>query len=383
MPPRVWVEEDTFADLAWVKMPGRTRPPEGPKEDGRSYATPRRQRPEATARPRISGTEDCVDDLGNYGTILPETRSSRAMLPSATSMAKCPVPAEVTMSSVPDKTSRPSDKSVEHSNSSDPSRPDPAQPTPGVPDPMFRGSAGTPDTSEGSQLPDSHEGNAGDPSHTDVAGQVGEHRLEQTRARNRVLADLLGAQVSGDVNPLRLPGDLFVNPTPSSAETERLAKDLLDRTRAETTQAENKAAILLAGILAAAGGIAAADGGKWIPAHRPWYITVPIWAAVAAALAAIACLAAAVYPRSRAQENKELTLIGYFGDVTALGSPNELRSLLSESGTKLLDVWIDQIWQTSAIVSRKYRFVRWSVRLLGVALALAVVSIIVATIRSR
>jgi len=252
-----------------------------------------------------------------------------------------------------------------------------------VPDPGFGGSAGTPDTSEGSQLTDSRKGNAGDPSHTDVAGQVGEQRFEQNRARNRAIADLLGAQVSGDVNRLRLPGDLFVNPTPNSAETERLAKDLLDRTRAETTQAENKAAILLAGILAGAGGIAAADGGKWIPVPRPWYITVPFWAAAAAVLAAIACLAAAVYPRSRVQKDEKLTAIGYFGDVTAVGSPRQLRSLLSESGTQLLDVWIDQIWQTSAIVSRKYRFVRWSVRLLGVALALAVVSIIMATIRSR
>jgi hypothetical protein len=287
------------------------------------------------------------------------------------------------MSSGPDKTSRPSDKPVGHSDSSDPSRSDPAQPTSGGPDPGFGGRAGPPDTSEGSPLTDSGQGNAGGPSHTDVGGQVGEQRFEQSHARNRALADPLGAQASGDVNRLRLPGDLFVNPTPSSVETERLAKDLLDRTRAETTQAENKAAILLAGILAGAGGIAATDGGKWIPFHRPWYIAMPFWAAAAAALAAIACLAAAVYPRSRVQKDEKLTAIGYFGDVTAVGSPRQLRSLLSESGTRLLDVWIDQIWQTSAIVSRKYRFVRWSVRLLGMALALAVVSIIVATIRSR
>jgi hypothetical protein len=289
------------------------------------------------------------------------------------------------MSSGPDNTSRPPDHPAGHSGSSGPSRPDPAQPGPGPQDPRagFGGRAGKPDSSPEFRLADSRIGNAGGPSHTDVAGQVGEQPFEQNRERNRALANLPGAQASGDVNQLRLPGDLFVNPTPSSAETERLAKDLLDRTRAETTQAENKAAILLAGILAGAGGIAAANGGKWIPVHRPWYITGPFWAAAAAALAAIACLAAAVYPRSRVQKDQKLTAIGYFGDVTALDSPSQLRGLLSESGTRLVDVWIDQIWQTSAIVSRKYRFVRWSVRLLGVALALAVVSVVVTTIRSR
>lgn len=182
---------------------------------------------------------------------------------------------------------------------------------------------------------------------------------------------------------VQLTQDLPVNAIPSPGETERLVKDLLDRTRAETTQAENKAAILLAGILAGAGGIAAADGGKWIPVHRPWYVTAPFWAAAAAVLAAIACLAAAIYPRGRLQTAQKLTNIGYFGDVVALDSSSQLRGLLSESGTQLLDVWIDQIWHTSAIVSRKYRFVRWSMRLIGAALALTVVVVVATTIRNR
>ncbi len=194
------------------------------------------------------------------------------------------------------------------------------------------------------------------------------------------------ARVRGDrrVNRVRLPADRPVNPIPDSAETERLARDLLDRTRAETAQAENKAAILLAGVLAGAGGIAAAaGGGKWITVHRPWYITVPFWAAAAAVLAAIVCLAAAIYPRGRVQTAQKLTTIGYFGDVVTLDSPSQLRGLLTDSGTRLLDVWIDQIWQTSAIVSRKYRFVRWSVRLLGVALAFTMVVVVATTIRSH
>jgi hypothetical protein len=162
---------------------------------------------------------------------------------------------------------------------------------------------------------------------------------------------------------------------PPSAETEQLARDLLDRARAETTQADNKAAILLAGVLAVAGGIAAAAGaGSWTPARLAWYVTVPFWAAAAAMLAAIACLAAAIYPRRRVQPSHELTSVGYFGDVAALGSAVELRGLLTDPGVSALDIWVDQIWQLSAIVSRKYQLVRWSVRLLGAALALAVIA---------
>jgi hypothetical protein len=163
-----------------------------------------------------------------------------------------------------------------------------------------------------------------------------------------------------------------------SAENERLAKDLLDRTRTETTQAENKAAILLAGILAGAGGIVAAGGGKLIAAHREWWVIAPFSAATAATLTAIVCLAAAIYPRNRSRVDQQLSEIGYFGDVAALDSPVQLRSLLSMPGTQLLDIWIDQIWQTSALVSRKYLFVRWSLRLLAAALALMVVTVVAA-----
>jgi hypothetical protein len=175
-----------------------------------------------------------------------------------------------------------------------------------------------------------------------------------------------------------------VNRVSRSEEIERLANDLLDRTRTETVQADNKASILLAGVLAVAGGTAAALGaGKWRPIEQPWYIAVPFWAAVAAALASITCLAAAIYPRRRIQTAYKPTTVGYFGDVAALDSPDQLHGLLTTSATRLLDIWIDQIWQMSAIVSRKYRLVRWSVRFLGAVLVLAIIVLVVATISGR
>jgi uncharacterized membrane protein len=170
-----------------------------------------------------------------------------------------------------------------------------------------------------------------------------------------------------------------VSPVLSSAETERLAKDLLDRARAETPQADNKASILLAGVLAAVGGTAAAVGaGKWNPVHHPWYVSVPFWGAIAAVVAAIVCLAAAIYPRGRVQPGQRPGDVTFFGDVAALDSVEQLRELLTAPGTQLVDVWIDQIWQISMVVNRKYLFLRRAVRLLGVALPLAVIVLIAA-----
>jgi pycsar effector protein len=166
--------------------------------------------------------------------------------------------------------------------------------------------------------------------------------------------------------------------TPASLESERLALDLLERSRAEVLHADSKAAVLLAGVLAAAGGVAAAIGaGKWTPAQQPWPVAVLFWTAAATTLAAITFLAAAIYPRRRvaaAQNN----VIGHFGDVTALGSVDRLRDRLSVPGAKVLDVWIDQIWQISLIAERKHNCVRTSIKLLGLSTVLASVVVIVA-----
>ena len=167
-------------------------------------------------------------------------------------------------------------------------------------------------------------------------------------------------------------------------EAKQVAKDLLDRARAETTQAENKAAILLAGVLAVVGGISAAiGGGKWAVVRQPWYVATPFWAAAAATAAALTCLASVIYPRGRARKSGRLTEVAYFGDVVALDSPAELHSLLSQPDVQLSGIWIDQVWQMSRIVSRKYRLVRWAVWLLGTAAALGAIVLIEVTVRSR
>lgn len=159
-----------------------------------------------------------------------------------------------------------------------------------------------------------------------------------------------------------------------SEQTERLAKDLLDRAREEITHAENKASILLAGVLATLGGIIAAISGvHWPVIRQPPYVAAPFWAATVAALAAIVGLASAVYPRITPSTAGRTASLGFFGDVIQLESPAELRRLLSHRSTTIFDIWIDQAWQTSLIARRKYRLVCWSIRLLGCALFFIVV----------
>ena len=82
------------------------------------------------------------------------------------------------------------------------SGPHSAQPIPGTQDPRVgaRAGASTPDSGAGPPPADSRKGNADGRSYADTLSQVGGDRLvEENRERDRALADLRGAQVSGDI----------------------------------------------------------------------------------------------------------------------------------------------------------------------------------------
>jgi hypothetical protein len=158
-------------------------------------------------------------------------------------------------------------------------------------------------------------------------------------------------------------------------EAERLTKDLLDRVRAEIIYAENKAAILLAGVLAAVGGITAAMTGEKFPVTRqPVYIAVPFWAAVSLVLAGIVGLALVIYPRLVSHKSERLASLAFFGDVVTVGSPAQLRRLIDASPDDLIDIWVDQIWQSSLIANLKYQYVCWSLRLFACALLFSIIA---------
>lgn len=157
-------------------------------------------------------------------------------------------------------------------------------------------------------------------------------------------------------------------------EVGRRTGELLQRTSGEAARADTKASILLAGILAVAGGVSALlSGTKWNPAAQPVLVQISWWAAVVAAAAGLVCLGSAVYPRAH-RAGPQRSVVGYFGDVVALPSVDALSLRLRSASDDELDVAVDQLWQLSHVVSTKYRRIRWAIHgfLLSILLLLVV-----------
>jgi hypothetical protein len=149
------------------------------------------------------------------------------------------------------------------------------------------------------------------------------------------------------------------------------ARDLLDRTRAEISLADNKASILLAGVLAAAGGISAAlVAGGWSPGDEGHVTAVLFWGCVLFLIGTVVCLALVVYPRKIASPGRPGKVLGYFADVAALPGPDALRDAFADDRRDHFDVVVDQLWRVSRIVTRKYGYLQLGMRLLAITFVL-------------
>ncbi|HEY7812397.1 MAG TPA: Pycsar system effector family protein [Nakamurella sp.] len=149
------------------------------------------------------------------------------------------------------------------------------------------------------------------------------------------------------------------------------AQDLLDRTRSEVSLADNKASILLAGVLAAAGGISAAlVAGGWSPVGENRFTALLFWGCVLFLIGTVVCLALVVYPQQVGNPGRSGKVLGYFGDVAALPGPDALRDALAYDRSDHFEVVIDQLWRISRIVARKYGFLQLGMRLLAITFVL-------------
>lgn len=162
----------------------------------------------------------------------------------------------------------------------------------------------------------------------------------------------------------------------------RWASELLERTSSQAERADTKASILLAGILAVAGGVSAVlSGAKWNPAAQPTLIQVAWWVAVVAAVVALACLGSAVYPRMQHRKiTGERPVVGYFGDVVMLPSVEVLSTRLQASPDDAIDIAIDQLWQLSHIGSTKYWLIRWAIYAFVLSLVLLLVVLVAVSV---
>ena len=141
------------------------------------------------------------------------------------------------------------------------------------------------------------------------------------------------------------------------------ARELLSQTRTEIEHADAKASILIAGALAAVGAVVATGGGgTWDAAHA-WWIRALAWLGAALVALGVVLLVLVLYPRERV--GNAPAGVGYFRDVVRLGSPERLRAALLDPLASSFEVTVDQLWQVSTIVQRKYRLLRTGLAVLG------------------
>jgi hypothetical protein len=177
------------------------------------------------------------------------------------------------------------------------------------------------------------------------------------------------ADTTGTPEPFRSSDDAGANPQ----DIGRRIAELLQRTAKEAERADTKASILLAGVLAVAGGVSALlSGMHWDPSAQSIVVQLIWWGAVGAGVAALVLLAAAVYPRSH-RDDGQRAHVGYFGDVLRFRSAEELGQHLRNRPGDAQTIDVDQLWQLGHVVGTKYRYIRLAIDALGVMLTLLVV----------
>lgn len=136
---------------------------------------------------------------------------------------------------------------------------------------------------------------------------------------------------------------------------------VLAEAREELTRADTKAQVLLGvaglGIGAVSGGLLA---GNWSPLKLHPGLQWLWWVGAVCAIAALFCLAQAVYPRI----TKRSSGIAYFGDIKRYRSTAEIISELRNKNNGDLTELAEQIRLVSQIVIKKYTLIRWGFWLL-------------------
>ncbi|GAA3005980.1 Pycsar system effector family protein [Streptosporangium longisporum] len=165
-------------------------------------------------------------------------------------------------------------------------------------------------------------------------------------------------------------------PPPRDRDAQARARGarLFTEAREELNRADTKAQVLLGvaglGIGAIAGGLLA---GNWSPMKLHVGLQWLWWVGAVCALAALVCLAGAVYPRI----TKRALGFTYFGDVNRYGSAVKIANALRKHDDEDLTALAEQIRTISVIVTRKYRLIRWGFWLLLISIGSTVGSAVI------
>jgi hypothetical protein len=160
-----------------------------------------------------------------------------------------------------------------------------------------------------------------------------------------------------------------------------LARGLTQVTRDEIGRADNKAAVLLAGVLAVVGFVASSVlAGQWSPFRLASAAQVLWWLATAAVAIGLTLLCACLYPtvRRRGRDRAGREVVGYFGHVNAHGSGGELvAALRRRAAVPELERQALELLAVSGIAERKYLRIRLAIWALAAAGALVVAAAVV------
>ncbi len=157
------------------------------------------------------------------------------------------------------------------------------------------------------------------------------------------------------------------------AAADALAATMLSEVTAEIAHADEKASLLI-GSLGIAFSIVLSGllGGDWTPGTLS-PVGLALWVGgAAAAILSVVAAALAVWPRlSRPPANG---VIAFWGHVQGYSSHRELRTALAEHAIREPERTYQQLYVLSAVVQRKYRHIRWSMLLAGIAAVLVAIA---------
>jgi hypothetical protein len=162
---------------------------------------------------------------------------------------------------------------------------------------------------------------------------------------------------------------------PPDEEALDYARSLLEATREELVRADTKASLLFAASGVAIGALLnGLLGGKWAPSNLDNRVEWMWWLGVVSAASALTCLAIAIYPRTWRAEVRP-KLVAYYGDVVHF-SRTELEVALAATSRHIKSALVDQVYQVSKIVRRKYRLIRVALWLFAFAASLCIVAVL-------
>ncbi|WP_137229188.1 Pycsar system effector family protein [Streptomyces sp. BPSDS2] len=146
---------------------------------------------------------------------------------------------------------------------------------------------------------------------------------------------------------------------------ERIAERLLVTVREDLGRADSKAAVLLSGALALPAFLIGRHGSPdWQgPGDLALVVAGLLW------VVAVAALVRALLPRTGTVRDQEG--VTYFGDLLAPFDYDVLTARINEAGRDPVGWLLVQAVDVSAILSAKYRAIRWAVATLAPSAALA------------